>query len=67
MQVDQRIPANDVAQAKAALGVDSAQLNNSVAQLNRQKSLFDAKAVTQQDYEAAELAVAVATGRTGAR
>jgi HlyD family secretion protein len=59
VQVDQRIPANDVAQAKAALGVDSAQLNNAVAQLNRQKSLFDAKAVTQQDYEAAQLAVAV--------
>jgi HlyD family secretion protein len=60
VQVDQRIPANDVAQAQAALGVDSAQLNNAVAQLNRQKELFDAKAVTQQDYEAAQLAVAVA-------
>ncbi|MGH7594520.1 MAG: efflux RND transporter periplasmic adaptor subunit, partial [Gemmatimonadales bacterium] len=60
VQVDQRIPANDVAQAQAAVQVDSAQLLNAVAQLNREKALFAAKAVTQQEMEAAELAVSVA-------
>lgn len=60
VQVDQRIPANDVAQAQAALGVDSASLKNAVNTLNRQQELFNAKAVTQQDYEAAQLAVAQA-------
>jgi len=60
VQVDQRIPANDVAQAQAALQVDSAQLENAAAQLNREKELYAAKAVTQQELETAQLAVAVA-------
>ena len=60
VQVDQRIPANDVAQAQAALQVDSAQLANANAQYNRQKDLFAARAVTQQELEAAQLAVSVA-------
>lgn len=60
VQVDQRIPANDVAQAQAALQVDSAQLANAVAQFNREKELYAARAVTQQEMEQAQLAVAVA-------
>ncbi len=60
VQVDQRIPANDVAQAAATLQVDSAQLANAKLQYARQKDLLAANAVTQQDLEAAALAVAVA-------
>ncbi|MES1259750.1 MAG: efflux RND transporter periplasmic adaptor subunit, partial [Gemmatimonadota bacterium] len=60
IQVDQRIPANQVATAKAALQVDSAQLSNAKAQLKRQQELFAARAVTQQELEAAQLAVAQA-------
>jgi HlyD family secretion protein len=58
IQVDPRIPTNDVATARATLEVDSAQLINAKAQLKREQDLFNAKAVTQQDYEAAQLAVA---------
>jgi len=60
LQVDQRIPANQVATAKAALQVDSAQLANAKSQLKRQQELFAARAVTQQELEAAQLAVAQA-------
>ncbi len=60
VQVDQRIPSNDVKTAEATLQVDSANLSNSQAQLHRQQELFNAKAVTQQDFESAQLAVAQA-------
>ncbi|HEY3935476.1 MAG TPA: efflux RND transporter periplasmic adaptor subunit [Gemmatimonadales bacterium] len=60
VQVDQRIPANDVATAQAALQVDSATLVNSQLQYNREKQMVAAKAVTQQEYETAQLAVSVA-------
>jgi HlyD family secretion protein len=60
VQVDQRIPANDVAQARAALQVDSAQFENAQSQFNRTKELFAAKAVTQQELETSQLAVSVA-------
>lgn len=60
VQVDQRIPANDVAQAVASLQVDSAQLENAKSQLTREKELYAAKAVTQQEFETSQLAVAVA-------
>jgi HlyD family secretion protein len=60
VQVDQRIPANDVATAQATLQVDSAQLVNAHTQLKRQQDLFDSRAVTAQDLEASKLAVAVA-------
>lgn len=60
VQVDQRIPANDVAQARAALQVDSAQFENAQSQFNREKELYAAKAVTQQELEQAQLAVSVA-------
>ncbi len=60
IQVDQRIPANQVATAKATLQVDSAQLSNAKAQLKRQQELFAARAVTQQELEQATLSVAQA-------
>lgn len=60
VQVDQRIPTNDVEQAQAALQVDSAQLINAQTQLKREQELFDAKAVSQQELETTQLAVAVA-------
>lgn len=60
VEVDPRIPANDVAQAVAALRVDSAQLTNANIQLKRQRELLAARAITQQDLETAQLAVAVA-------
>ena len=60
LQVDQRIPANQVATARATLQVDSAQLANARAQLKRQQELFAARAVTQQELEQAQLQVAQA-------
>ena len=60
MQVDQRIPANEVATARATLQVDSAQLANAKSQLKRQQDLFAARAVTQQELEQATLQVAQA-------
>ena len=60
VQVDQRIPANDVAQAQATLQVDSAQLANATAQYTREKDLFAARAVTQQELEQSALSVSVA-------
>ncbi len=61
VQVDQRLPSNDVKMARATLQVDSAQLKNAQAQLQRQQELFKANAVTQQDFETAQLAVAQAS------
>lgn len=60
LQVDQRIPANEVATARATLQVDSAQLANARSELKRQQELFAARAVTQQELEKATLAVAQA-------
>lgn len=60
LQVDQRIPANEVATARATLQVDSAMLANARSQLARQQELFQARAVTQQELEQAQLAVAQA-------
>lgn len=58
VQVDQRIPQNDVATAQANLEVAKAQLANAQGQLNRSKELFIAKAITQQELETSTLAVA---------
>lgn len=58
VQVDQRIPANDVASAQANLEVARAQLANAQGQLTRAKELFTAKAITQQELETTTLAVA---------
>lgn len=58
VQVDQRIPQNDVATAQANLEVAKAQLANAQGQLTRAKELFTAKAITQQELETTTLAVA---------
>ena len=58
VQVDQRIPANDVATAQANLEVAKAQLANAQGQLNRSRELFAAKAITQQELETTTLTVA---------
>lgn len=58
VQVDQRIPQNDVATAQANLEVAKAQLANAQGQLNRSKALYAAKAITQQELETTTLAVA---------
>ena len=58
VQVDQRIPLNDVATAQANLDVAKAQFANAQGQLKRSKELFAAKAITQQELEATTLAVA---------
>jgi HlyD family secretion protein len=60
LQVDQRIPKNDVDQAAATLMVDSAQLVNARSNLKREQDLFAARAVTQQELEAAQLTVSQA-------
>jgi HlyD family secretion protein len=60
VQVDQRIPANDVAQAVAVLQVDSAQLANAKAQYAREQEMFAARAVTKQELEQVALTVSVA-------
>ncbi|MES2304911.1 MAG: efflux RND transporter periplasmic adaptor subunit [Gemmatimonadota bacterium] len=58
VQVDQRIPQNDMQTAQANQEVAKAQLANAQGQLNRAKELFTAKAITQQELETATLAVA---------
>jgi len=58
VQVDQRIPQNDVATAEANLDVAKAQLANAQGQLKRSQDLFVAKAITQQELETTTLAVA---------
>ena len=58
VQVDQRIPQNDVATAEANLEVAKAQLANAQGQLKRSQDLFVAKAITQQELETTTLAVA---------
>ncbi|MEO5798105.1 MAG: efflux RND transporter periplasmic adaptor subunit [Gemmatimonadales bacterium] len=58
VQVDQRIPQNDMQTAQANQEVAKAQLANSQGQLSRAKELFAAKAITQQELETATLAVA---------
>lgn len=58
VQVDQRIPQNDVQTAQANLDVAKAQLANAEGQLNRSKDLYAAKAITQQELETSQLAVA---------
>lgn len=58
VQVDQRIPQNDVATAEANLEVAKAQLANAQGQLKRSQELFTAKAITQQELETTTLSVA---------
>ena len=56
--IDPRIPRNNLAQAQANLAVAEAQLANAKAQMARSDTLFRAQAITQTEYETANLAYA---------
>ena len=56
--IDPRIPRNSLAQAEANLVVAQAQLTNAKAQLARSDTLFKAQAITQTEYETANLSFA---------
>jgi len=56
--IDPRIPRNNLAQADANLVVAQAQLANAKAQLARSDTLFKAQAITETEYENANLAYA---------
>jgi HlyD family secretion protein len=56
--IDPRIPRNTLAQADANLVVAQAQLTNAKAQLARSDTLFKAQAITEAEYENANLAYA---------
>lgn len=56
--IDPRIPRNNLAQAEANLVVAQAQLTNAKAQLARSDTLFKAQAITQTEYETANLGFA---------
>ncbi|HMJ59142.1 MAG TPA: efflux RND transporter periplasmic adaptor subunit [Gemmatimonadales bacterium] len=56
--IDPRIPRNNLAQADANLVVAQAQLTNAKAQLARSDTLFKAQAITQTEYETANLSYA---------
>src|SRR5467141_624378 len=53
--IDPRIPHNNLAQAQANLVVAQAQLANAKAQLSRSDTLFKAQAITETEYETANL------------
>ncbi len=56
--IDPRIPRNNLAQADANLVVAQAQLTNAKAQLARSDTLYKAQAITETEYENANLAYA---------
>jgi HlyD family secretion protein len=56
--IDPRIPRNNLAQAEANLVVAQAQLANARAQLARSDTLLKAQAITQTEYDTANLAYA---------
>lgn len=56
--IDPRIPRNNLAQAEANLEVAQAQLANAKAQLARSDTLLKAQAITQTEYDTANLGYA---------
>ena len=56
--IDPRIPRNNLAQAQANLAVAEAQLANAKAQLDRADTLFKTQAITETEYETANLGYA---------
>jgi len=58
VRIDRRVPRNRVAQAQAQYDVALARLKNAESMAKRSKDLFDAKAVTEQEYETTQLEVA---------
>ncbi|MGH7675003.1 MAG: efflux RND transporter periplasmic adaptor subunit, partial [Gemmatimonadales bacterium] len=61
--IDPRIPRNNLAQAEANLVVGQAQLANARSQLARADTLFKTQAITQAEYEGANLAYANANAQ----
>ena len=61
--IDPRVPRNSLAQAEANLAVGEAQLANARAQLARADTLFKTQAITQAEYENANLAYANANAQ----
>jgi HlyD family secretion protein len=57
-RIDRRAPQNQLSQATAQLEVAEAQLRNAESQLRRSQELYDASALSQQELETAQLAVA---------
>ena len=58
VRVDQRTPRNTLNQAEADLDVGKARLQNADAQKRRSDELFKSQSITEQEHEAAVLAVA---------
>ncbi len=61
IRIDPRQARNAVDQSKAALTLAQAQLDNAKTQLDREKALLAAQTVTQQEFEASQLAYATAS------
>jgi len=61
--IDPRVPRNTLAQAEANLAVGEAQLANARAQLARADTLFKTQAITQAEYENANLTYANANAQ----
>lgn len=55
IQVDERTPTNALAQSEADLEVAKARLQNATAQKNRSEALYQAQAITETEYETAQL------------
>lgn len=58
VRIDQRVPRNRLAEAESQLEVIRARLSTAESQLRRSRELFENKALTEQEYENAQLAVA---------
>ncbi|MDZ4673281.1 MAG: efflux RND transporter periplasmic adaptor subunit [Gemmatimonadota bacterium] len=58
VRVDQRVPKNRLAEAEAQLDVIRTRLATAESQWRRSQELFTNKAITEQEYENAQLAVA---------
>lgn len=58
VRIDRRVAQNRVSQAQAQYDVAQARFRNAESIAKRSKELYDAKAVTEQEYETAQLAVA---------
>lgn len=58
VRVDQRVPRNRLAEAEAQLDVIKTRLATAESQMRRSEDLFKNKAITEQEYENAQLAEA---------
>jgi HlyD family secretion protein len=57
-RIDRRVPQNRYNQAEAQLDVVNARLRNAEAQFRRSTELYEAKAITEQEFEGASLDLA---------